>query len=86
MDYEIKSIQEALNIVGHYSGPVDGIVGPKTTAGIKSFQKASGLSADGIIGPASAPKLAEALGKASVRAAGLKGYFEGSGSGAADDM
>ena len=86
MDYDIKSIQEALNICGHYSGPVDGVVGPKTTAGIKSFQKAAGVSADGIIGPNSAPKLAEALGKAAVRAGGLKGYFEGSGGSAADDM
>ncbi len=85
--YDVKSIQEGLTICGHSPGAADGKMGPKTEAAIKSFQKGAGVSVDGIVGPNTAAALAKALGEASVRASGLKGYFEsGGGGGAADDM
>ena len=85
--YEAKSVQEALSICGHSPGKIDGKLGPKTEAAIKGFQKDVGVSVDGIVGPNTAAALAKALGEASVRASGLKGYFEsGGGGGAASDM
>ncbi|MCB1147313.1 MAG: peptidoglycan-binding protein [Leptospiraceae bacterium] len=86
MAYDVKSIQEALSILGKNPGSVDGAMGPNTENAIKAFQKSAGVAADGIVGPNTATKMAEALGKASVRAASLKGYFEGGGASAADDM
>lgn len=52
-----RSIQHMLTAVGHDPGPVDGINGPKTNAGVKSFQKANGLTADGVAGPQTREKL-----------------------------
>ncbi len=87
MAYDVKSIQEALTILGANPGAVDGKMGPNTEAAIKRFQQSAGIGVDGIVGPVTAGKLAEKLGEASVRAAGLKGYFEsGGGGGAAGDM
>lgn len=86
MAYDVKSIQEALTILGANPGTIDGKMGPNTQEAIKRFQKSSGISVDGIIGPNSAAKMAQELGEASVRASGLKGYFEGDGGSAADDM
>jgi peptidoglycan hydrolase-like protein with peptidoglycan-binding domain len=39
----IKQIQQALKDKGAYSGPVDGVMGPKTRDAIRSFQKANNL-------------------------------------------
>lgn len=46
-----RLIQEKLNGLGYDCGSVDGIFGSKTLAGVKAFQRAHGLSADGIVGP-----------------------------------
>ena len=44
-------MQQELEWLGYYSGPIDGIYGAKTKAAIVAFQKASGITADGKIGP-----------------------------------
>lgn len=54
----VKEIQKQLNNKGFSVGTVDGIFGTKTTDAVKSFQKANGLTADGIVGE----KTAKALG------------------------
>lgn len=46
--YEPDSIQSLLAALGYYTGPIDGIAGPRTTAAIKSAQKAYGMEATGI--------------------------------------
>lgn len=46
----IREIQSCLKNAGFYQGEVDGVKGRKTRAAIKKFQKANGLSADGVIG------------------------------------
>jgi murein DD-endopeptidase MepM/ murein hydrolase activator NlpD len=46
------ALQVALRAVGTYSGSVDGIKGPGTSAGLRSFQRRRGLAADGVLGPA----------------------------------
>ena len=48
---EVTAIQNALKKQGYYTGAVDGIFGSKTLAAVKNFQKAKGLTVDGIAGP-----------------------------------
>jgi len=43
----VRATQEALKSKGHDPGPIDGIFGPRTEAGLKSFQKAENLEASG---------------------------------------
>jgi len=40
----------ALKNAGFYDGAVDGKIGSKTKEGIKAFQKANNLTADGVVG------------------------------------
>ncbi len=54
----VSQIQTALKNRGYYTGSIDGIFGKKTTAAVKSFQKANGLVVDGVVGS----KTAKALG------------------------
>ncbi len=46
----VKVLQEALIAVGVLSGTADGKYGAKTREAVKTFQKASGLDADGLAG------------------------------------
>lgn len=45
-----EQVQKALKAAGNYDGKIDGKVGELTKAGIKDFQKANNLKADGIVG------------------------------------
>ena len=56
-----KEIQSQLAAVGCYKGNVDGIFGPATDAAIVEFQKASGISADGELGPTTEAALNSAV-------------------------
>lgn len=47
---EVKELQRRLKQWGYYSGPVDGVYGPKTVEAVKYFQRKNGLTADGIAG------------------------------------
>lgn len=49
-DMSVKDIQIHLNSRGYDVGGIDGKMGPKTRAAIRSFQKDEGLSVDGIAG------------------------------------
>ena len=49
-DMSVKDIQVHLKSRGYDVGGIDGKMGPKTRAAIKSFQKDEGLSVDGIAG------------------------------------
>jgi peptidoglycan hydrolase-like protein with peptidoglycan-binding domain len=46
-DERIKQVQQKLKDQGHNVGPIDGIMGPKTQAGLKEFQSAKGLKDSG---------------------------------------
>ncbi|WP_209121494.1 N-acetylmuramoyl-L-alanine amidase [Alkalihalobacillus sp. BA299] len=54
---DVKTLQENLNTLGHQSGTPDGIFGAKTEAAVKSFQRASNLTVDGIAGPQTLGKI-----------------------------
>lgn len=43
----VRYVQAALRRLGHDAGPVDGLMGPATRTGIRSFQRAQGLEVDG---------------------------------------
>jgi peptidoglycan hydrolase-like protein with peptidoglycan-binding domain len=45
----IKKVQDALNKKGFDSGPVDGVVGPKTREAVRRFQDSYGIKASGQI-------------------------------------
>ena len=48
----LKDIQTFLSCNGFNPGPIDGVPGGRTSGAVKSFQSAVGLSADGVVGPA----------------------------------
>lgn len=47
----VKKVQIALNKRGYSCGTADGIMGSKTVAALKRFQRDKGLTVDGKIGP-----------------------------------
>lgn len=50
----VKTIQTKLKRWGYYTGSVDGIYGAKTKSAVQYFQRKNGLTADGIVGNATA--------------------------------
>ena len=46
----VTKIQQTLKNAGYYTYAVDGIYGSRTTAAVKKYQKAKGLTVDGICG------------------------------------
>lgn len=57
--YEPDAIQPLLSALGFYTGPIDGIAGPRTTSAIKAAQKAYGFEVTGVSSPALLTKLKE---------------------------
>lgn len=62
---ENKTIQSRLKKWGYYTGAVDGILGPKSIAAIKKFQRNNGLAVDGIVGPKTAAAIGITLSSSS---------------------
>jgi len=48
---DVAEVQEMLQAIGLYSGPVDGAEGPALGNAIRRFQQENGLTADGFVGP-----------------------------------
>ena len=51
---DVLALQQDLKKLGYFNGKPDGIFGNVTDASVRSFQRANGIYADGIIGPKSA--------------------------------
>src|SRR5919204_6524611 len=49
---QVAGLQVALRAYGTYLGPIDGIAGPATARGVRTFQRRLGLHVDGKAGPA----------------------------------
>jgi Peptidase family M23/Putative peptidoglycan binding domain len=47
----VAALQVTLRHHRVYQGPVDGVVGPRTTAAVVRFQRRHGLAPDGVVGP-----------------------------------
>ena len=54
---QIKALQQLLNANGYNCGTADGIFGAKTDAALRAYQKAKGLTVDGICGAKTWAKL-----------------------------
>ncbi len=54
---DVKKMQQGLQDTGHYSSVVDGVLGFRTRAGIRGFQKAENLPVTGQLDPQTASKL-----------------------------
>ncbi|MCP3997301.1 MAG: peptidoglycan-binding protein [bacterium] len=61
---DVVKLQKRLAAAGFDPGAADGIFGAKTEAALKAFQKSAGIDADGIAGPATNGKFAEAAAAA----------------------
>lgn len=57
----VQALQENLKASGFYSGPLNGVFDEKTAAAVMAFQKAKGLTVDGIVGPQTRAKLSPAV-------------------------
>lgn len=55
----VAELQRRLSALGFDPGPIDGVYGRRTIAAVKTFQKAKGLTVDGIVGPQTIAALAE---------------------------
>lgn len=49
---EVMEIQAVLSKIGYNPGPIDGVYGRQTEEAVRQFQRDNGLTADGIVGPA----------------------------------
>lgn len=58
---QVKVLQKALASLGYDVGTIDGVYGTSTTNAVIAFQKAAGLTADGVVGPATRTALKTAL-------------------------
>ena len=54
---DVKKMQQALHDRGHYRGKVDGVIGLRTRASIRTFQKAENLPTTGQLDSRTASKL-----------------------------
>ncbi len=63
---KVKSMQQRLKALGYYSGSVDGTFGEGTRKALVAFQKANGLTADGVAGTATLNKLNSSSAKSAV--------------------
>ena len=75
---EVEQLQSKLSQLGYNPGRADGIFGRRTLAAVRGFQRAQGLSADGIVGP----NTRAALANPQARPAGTTGSSASSGAAA----
>jgi len=61
---QVKVLQRALARLGYSTGKVDGSYGPATQAAVQRFQRAKGLTADGVAGAKTLQALRAALRQA----------------------
>lgn len=79
----VKTIQQKLKNWGYYDGSVDGIFGSGTRSAVVYFQRTNGLSADGIVGSATAAAMGVSLGTSSGSSSTSSGVLKQGSSGEA---
>ncbi|MBQ8093964.1 MAG: peptidoglycan-binding protein [Clostridia bacterium] len=58
---QVRQLQQNLTALGYYSGSITGHYGSKTEASVSAFQRANGLSADGVAGTKTLNAISAAL-------------------------
>lgn len=58
----VEGLQGRLNNLNYPAGPIDGIMGPRTTEALRNFQRDNDLVIDGKYGPKTKEKLKEVFG------------------------
>lgn len=66
----VKTIQTKLKRWGYYKGSVDGVYGSQTKSAVQYFQRKNGLTADGIVGSATAKAMGISLSGSSSASSG----------------
>lgn len=61
---KVKAVQQRLKTLGYLTGSADGVFGDATEAAVKAFQRANGLTADGVVGANTLKKLNSSSAKA----------------------
>jgi len=69
---EVKDLQQQLKKLGYFKEEITGYFGPVTEAAVKSFQKKSGISADGVVGSGTYKNLSEQTRNLTVQTANEK--------------
>lgn len=64
----VRQVQQKLSQWGYFSGTIDGVFGKQTYDAVVSFQRKNGLTADGVVGTATAAAMGISLGTTSVAA------------------
>jgi lipoprotein-anchoring transpeptidase ErfK/SrfK len=54
----VTALQNQLNALGYWLGPIDGVFGDSTEQAVFALQKAAGLPHDGVVGPVTAAAVA----------------------------
>ncbi len=62
---DVEKVQSRLRQWGYYQGAVDGIYGQDTKDAVILFQKRNGITADGVVGPATAKAIGITIGGSS---------------------
>lgn len=71
---EVKELQKRLTQIGYQVGKVDGVYGANTEAAVKRFQKARGITADGIAGDKTIKELKRLTGESTTSGGKEVGY------------
>ena len=69
---DIRKVQQSLGDKGYYAGPVDGVLGSRTRAGLRQYQASEKLAVTGRLDP-------ETAGKLGVGPESIGGKFKGAG-------
>ena len=72
-DPDVRQVQAMLSDLGYRPGPADGLMGARTRAAIKAFQRDRGLTADGRVDPSLVASLRSAKASTGVPAAAEAG-------------
>jgi peptidoglycan hydrolase-like protein with peptidoglycan-binding domain len=49
-DPAVRDLQQAMKVLGHDPGPIDGVFGDATEIAVKAFQQEREITADGVVG------------------------------------
>ena len=71
---EVTELQKRLQMLGYVVGPIDGIFGRQTEAGVRLFQKEHGLAVDGLVGKNTVRELKRLTGQTVTTGGKAVGY------------